>query len=79
MTTLIITTEANENTVDGVSYHFERNNISYSVFRKSDCVDVWKTNNQRGSISNDCFWNGVNNQGRPMAKFLKQAMEMIEA
>ena len=76
---LIITTKANENTIDGVSYHFTRNNIDYSIFRKSDCVDVWKTNNQRGSISNDCFWNGVNNQGKQMAKFLKQAMQLIEA
>jgi hypothetical protein len=79
MNTLVITAETNENTIDGVSYHFTKNNIDYSIFRKADCVEVWKTNNQRGSISNDCFWNGVNNQGRQMSKFLKQAMEMIEA
>ena len=75
---LMITTQPNENTVDGVSYHFTRNNIDYSVFRAADCVTVWKTNRQRGSISNDCFWNGLNNQGRPMANFLKQAIQLIE-
>ena len=79
MNTLTITARPNESTVDGLSHHFTRNNIEYSIFRKADCVDVWKTNNQRGSMSVDCFWDGVNNQGRPMAKFLRQALELIEA
>lgn len=79
MSSLVITAKANENTIDGVSYHFTKNNIDYSIFRKAECVDVWKTSNQRGTISSDCFWNGLNNQGQPMAKFLKQAMELIEA
>jgi len=79
MNALVITTKEADNTLDGVSYHFTRNNIDYSVFRQASCVAVWKTNRQRGTTTNDCFWGGVNNQGRPMATFLRQVMQMIEA
>ena len=79
MKALLISTKINEACTGGISYHFSRSNIDYSIFKKADCVEVWKTNNQRGSISNDCFWNGINNQGKPMAKFLTQALEMIAA
>ncbi len=75
---LNITTTKNENTIDGLSYHFTRNNIDYTLLRNKDCVDVWKNNRQRRSLSNDCFWNGTNNQGRPMPKFMKQVMVLIE-
>ncbi len=80
MKTIQITAkETTANTVNGMSYHFSRSNIDYTIFVKRDCVDVWKQNNQRRSISTDCFWNGVNNQGRPMAQFLKTAMNLIAA
>ena len=79
MSTLKIRTEKNENTKDNLSYHFTRSGIDYSVFFKVDCVDVWKTNKIRGTISNDRFWNGINNQGKPMAKFLKMAIELINS
>jgi hypothetical protein len=79
MSALMITTEANEDSTTGLNYLFTRSNIDYTIIMDVDCVQVWKRNNQRGTMSNDCFWNGVNNQGRPMAKFLKQAVEMIAA
>lgn len=79
MNALMITTEACENTIDGVCYNFTRNAIDYTIFRKDDCVEVWKSNRQRMSTSSDCFWNGVNDKGRPMAKFLQDAMTLIAA
>ena len=80
MKTLQITAEeTTANTVNGMSYSFTRSNIDYTIFIKKDCIDVWKENKQRRSISNDCFWNGVNNQGRPMAKFMQDAVAMIAA
>ena len=79
MANLIITSKKSEvKTIDGNQYMFTRSNIDYTVFIKDDCVDVWKQNNQRGSLSSDCFWNGINNQGKPMAKFLKSAIDTIE-
>ena len=74
-----ITTQKSANTVDGISYHFTRNNIGYTIFKKADRIEVWKVNNQRKSVSNDCFWNGVNNQGKPMAKFLQKFIAFTES
>jgi len=78
MSALVITAEKTTvDTVDGNSYHVTRNKINYTIFVKNDCVDVWKKNTQRGSISNDCFWNGVNNRGQKMAKFLVEVLDLI--
>ena len=80
MTVLEITTERNGDTVDGLSYMFTRHAIDYTLFFRDDCVEVWKKNNKRGgAISNDCFWNGVNNRGTKMAKFLNEAVQLIKA
>ena len=80
MKTLNITAKQTDvNTTNGMSYNFTRSNIDYTIYLKADCVDVWKQNNQRGSLSVDTFWNGVNNQGRPMAQFLKTAVNLIAA
>jgi hypothetical protein len=79
MANLQITTSTNNDTVDGMSYHFSRSNIEYSIFLLEDCIQVFKTNKQRRSSSCDCFWNGINNQGKEMAKFLKEAVDFIKA
>ena len=79
MTALLITTEAAENTIDGLAYNFTRSDIDYTIMIEKDCVTVWKNNNQRGLRSVNCFWNGLDDKGRPMAKFLKQALQMIAA
>lgn len=79
MTALLITTEAAENTIDGLAYNFTRSNIDYTIMIEKDCVTVCKRNNQRGSFNMNCFWNGLDDKGRPMAKFLQQALQMIAA
>jgi len=80
MTALEITTKHNEHTVDGLAYMFTRDAIDYTILFKDDCVEVWKKNNKRsGAISNDCFWNGVNNKGAKMAKFLSDFVRLINA
>jgi len=80
MAALIVTAKKTEvKTVDGNEYNFTRNNIEYALFIKNDCIDIWRKNNLRGTISNDCFWGGINNQGKPMAKFIKAALKLIEA
>ena len=79
MSTLEIRAEKNDSTIDGLVYHFSRNRIDYTLFRKEDCIDIYKTNRQQCNTSCDRFWNGVNNRGQKMAKFLKQVIEMIEA
>ena len=80
MKPLQITAQEAEGTTDGLSYHFTRNNIDYTLLFWDDCVNVWKTNHQRGgTVSNDCFWDGVNNQGRKMSKVLRAAVALIQA
>jgi len=76
---LQITTTASENTIDGLAYNFTRSKIDYTVLIQKGCVTVCKTNNQRSSFNMDCFWDGVNNQGKQMPKFLKQVIETIAA
>ncbi|MFK5893600.1 MAG: hypothetical protein QM504_10300 [Pseudomonadota bacterium] len=77
MQTLNIRTEANESTIDGVCYNFTRNKIDYTVFRMKGSIDVWKRNNQLGTVSSDSFVNGINHLCKPMARFLQQAMKVI--
>lgn len=82
MTTLQITSTKSSdsvNTSDGMTHRFTRSKIDYTVLIQKDCVNVWKRNSQRGgSLSNDCFWNGVNNRGQSMPKFLKTAINLIK-
>jgi len=62
------------------AYTFTRSNIDYTVIpQENNQFDVWKTNNQRGSISIDCYKNGVSFQGKKAPKFIIPILELIAA
>jgi len=65
-------------TIDGLIHTFTRRNIDYSVFIKSDCIDVWKDSNQRNTRTVSCYWDFLDHERKPMAKFLKQVIEALQ-
>ncbi len=74
--TLEITTEETEY---GTYYNFIKNKIHYTVKIEDDkSITVIRNSQIRsGGMSIDCYWNGINNQGKPMAKFLKNVVSLI--
>lgn len=76
---LHITSAKNPDTIDGLIHTFTRRNIDYSVFIKADCIDIWKDSNQRNTRTVSCYWDFLDHQKKPMAAFLKQVIEALQA
>jgi hypothetical protein len=63
-----------------IVYTFTRAKIDYTVVpQEKGQFDVYKRNNQRGSISLDCYANGVSFQGKKAPKFIIPIFELIAA
>ena len=74
-----LTATPNKDTIDGYTYKTYRAGINYTILRTSEnIVDVWKDNRMRGSLSTVRYWDGVDNQGKKMPKFLTQIIKLIE-
>jgi hypothetical protein len=59
-----------------IAYTFSRSNIDYVVIPQENAqFDVWKTNNQRGGISVDCYKIG----SKKAPKFIIPILELIAA
>ena len=71
-----ITTEIIDDTL---AYHFTRNKIDYMLVLRDDCIEVWKDNRQRRTRSMECFREGYGNNGKSMAKFIRDALSFIQA
>ena len=69
--------------VDGLSYHFQRGQIAYMVTVDEYGYVVWRNHvnkrNWAGGLSNTLYQNGKDHNGKPMPKFMKKAIEFIEA
>jgi hypothetical protein len=60
-----------------IVYTFTRAKIDYTVVpQEKGQFDVYKRNNQRGSISLDCYANGVSFQGKKAPKFIIPIFEL---
>jgi len=67
--------------IDGkIAYTFSRSNIDYTVIPQANAqFDVWKTNNQRGTVSVNCYQNGISFEGKKAPKFIIPILELIAA